>query len=107
MKVTNHFSLIAIIIALFFLTMKIKIDLDFYHFIKLELSDDDAQPILFASKIKSSLLYSFPMLIALAFSIIGLKRQNKFRIFALVLNIITMIYLIIPVGVILATQTKM
>ncbi|MDG4716747.1 hypothetical protein [Winogradskyella marincola] len=106
MKIGKHLSLISILITSFFIIKKAFLDLETYRIIttELESGNGDMQPTLVAGGIKVALLYLIPMLISLILSIIGMKRKNRFYKIGLILNIITIVYLIIPLGLILSTQ---
>ncbi len=105
MRIGKHLSLISVLIALFFIIKKAFFDLETYKLItsELESGNGDMQPSLVAGGIKVTLLYLIPMLISLILSIIGMKRKNRFDKIGLILNIITIIYLLIPLGLILST----
>ncbi len=106
MKIGKYLSLISILIAIFFVIKKILFDLETYKIITAELESEigDAQPTLVSGGIKVALLCLIPMLLSLILSIIGMKRKNKFGKIGLTLNIITIVYLLIPLGLIISTQ---
>ncbi|MBW1294977.1 hypothetical protein [Aquimarina litoralis] len=103
MKIGKYLSMISILIALVFVVLKIQFDVSTFHIMKEIMSKGDSSPKLIAGGIKIVLLYVIPVLISLLLSIIGMKRKNAYRKIALTVNILTIIYLIIPVGLIMST----
>ena len=103
MKIWNHLSLISIVIALCFLILKLTFDFKAYNTITTHLQEGDMQPTLIAGRIKIILLFLIPLFISLIISFIGIKRRNKCRKLAVVINIVTIIYLLIPLGLLLST----
>ena len=103
MKIGKYLSVISIIIAMVFVILKLQFDLLTYQTMNELMSNGDSSPKLIAGGIRTTLLYVFPLLFSLILSIIGMKRKNSLRKLALTLNIITIIYLVIPVGLIMST----
>jgi len=103
MKIGKYLSVISIFTAIVFVILKLQFDILSYETMKEVISNGDSSPKLVAGGIKIVLLYIIPVLISLILSIIGMKRKNNYRKAALILNIVTIIYLIIPVGLILST----
>lgn len=103
MKIGKYASSISAVIAIIIVILKVQFDLAMYNTINDIITNGDASPKLFVGGIKVMLLYGIPTLMSLILSIIGLKKKNKYRKIALVLNILTILYLIIPVGLIVST----
>ena len=103
MKIGKYLSTISILIAIVFVVLKIQFDISTFETMKEIMSKGDSSPRLVAGGIKIVIIYGIPVLISLILSIIGMKRKNKYRKAALTINILTIIYLIIPLGLIIAT----
>ena len=99
----KYFSILSIIIALIIIGLKIEFDISSYYIIKDTIAQSgDMQPTLVAGGKTIILTYLIPLLISFIFSVIGFKKQNKYRRIGLILNILTVVYTIIPIGVILS-----
>jgi heme/copper-type cytochrome/quinol oxidase subunit 2 len=103
MKIGKYLSVISIIIALIVALFKLQFDIHSYETISEALSnaDGDINPTVVAGGIKVLILYFIPVIISLILSFIGYKRKNKHYKLALGINVISILYLIIPVGIIL------
>lgn len=98
----KYFSIVSILIAQIIIILKIDIDFSSYYTIKDAMAQtQDLQPTFFSNQ---NIIITFLMLlvISLIFSVIGFKKQNKYRKSGLLLNILAIIYTIIPVGVMLS-----
>lgn len=104
MRIGKYLSIISIVIALVLIVLKSLTDLSFYNGLIKVFPDDqsDFSPSLVVIGIRHIILFSIPILISLVLSIVGLKKKNKYRKPALIINIFTIVYLIIPIGAILA-----
>ena len=103
-KLGKHLSMLSIIIAVILVLLKIQSDLSFYNSL-IEVFPDgqgDLSPSLVVIGMEYLFIFLLPILVSLTLAIIGMKRKNKHRKLALLINILTIVYLIIPVGVILA-----
>lgn len=105
MKIGKHLSFISILIASFFIVKKAFFDLEIYRILatELESGNGDMQPTLIAGGIKVAILYLIPISISLILSVIGMKRKNKFGKIGLSLNLIAIVYNLIPLSLIFFT----
>ena len=108
MKVEKYLSSTSIVIASVFVLVKLQLDFVTYHTMRKVIVslDGDFSPSIAAGEIKTVALYLIPVLISLILSIIGYKKRNSYRKVALGLNLLTLLYLIIPVGFLLALAQK-
>jgi len=103
MKFGKYLSVISIIIAFVIVLFKLQFDILSYKTINEALSNakGDINPTVVAGGIKVLIIYIIPNLISLILSIIGYRRKNNYWRLALWINILTIVYLIIPIGIIL------
>ncbi len=99
MKIGKYWSIISIIIAVVLIAAKVQFDLSVYGIIKEAIEKyGDVNPSIVAGGMKLVIV----CIVSLTFSIIGMRKQNDYRKLGLGLNIFTIIYLLIPVGFLLA-----
>ncbi|KXX66890.1 hypothetical protein AVL50_30640 [Flammeovirga sp. SJP92] len=60
--------------------------------------DSGISPSFVTGSFKVGLLFALPFLISLTFSVLGYMKRNKFRKWSMLLNVLTLIYLLIPFG---------
>ena len=99
MKIGKYWSIISIVIAVVFLVLKLRTDMSSYIATKEAMVEISNVYVKIVPLVIEPLLVG---LIPLTLSIIGMRKQNNYWQFALGLNIFTIIYLIIPVGLLLA-----
>lgn len=102
MNIGEYLSVISIIVAVIFIILKVQFDLFTYKTMKEVMADGDVSPSLVAEEIRVVFLYLVPVLISLVLSIIGTKKKNSYRKLGLTLNILAILYLIVPVGILIA-----
>ncbi len=104
MKFIKYLSITSIILALVIIFIKLQFDIESYRFMKEIITDSngDISPTVGAGGLKILILLFIPMFISLVISIIGFKKKNIYKKASLILNIITMVYLIIPAGILLS-----
>ena len=90
--------------AFAFILLKLQFDFSTYQTMTevMPTSDGDISPSIIAGGIKVMILYSIPVLTSLILSIVGFRNKNNYRKIALSLNILTIVYLVIPTGILLA-----
>ncbi len=100
MKVGKHLSLISILVASIFIIKKAFFDIETYRILttELESGNGDIQPTLVAGGIKVAILYLIPISISLILSVIGMRRKNKFGKSGVILNLIAIVYHLIPLS---------
>ena len=102
MKISKYLSIISLVIAVIIILLKINFDITFYVVISGVLEDGDVSPAIVAGFIKVIIPCLLPSFIALILSIIGFRRRNGYRKAALWISISSFVYLLIPVGFLLA-----
>ncbi|WP_299680808.1 hypothetical protein [uncultured Dokdonia sp.] len=110
MKITPYLSVISIIIALIVIYFKLQLDISFYDNLKKVYPNEhgDFTPSLVVIGIRTTLVFLIPILTSLIISIKGIKKRNRYRKLALTINILAIIYLIVPVGaIIMVVQSTM
>ena len=66
----------------------------------------DISPSLVAGGVRSTLIYfGLPMIGSLILSIIGIKKRNRFRYLGLILNLIALLYVVVPTGILVMVLT--
>lgn len=97
MKIGKYFSLISTIIAIVCVIHKLQLDIITYNTTLEVISVSEVD---FASTFIPFVMdiYFIITLISLVLSIIGFKKKNHFRKLALGLNILAVVYMIVPVG---------
>jgi len=105
MRLAKYLSTISLVITSVVIILKSFID---YRTFKLvtdlrPTTSGDISPSLFAGSIKISVLvFVLPILISLVLSIIGFKYKNNHRLLALGLNVFAIVYIVVPIGLIIA-----
>jgi len=105
MKPIKYISTISLIIASVVIILKSFID---YRTFKLitdlqTTTKGDFSPSLFAGSIKIAVIvFALPILISLILSIIGFKYKNNYRLLALGLNVFAIVYIVVPIGLMIA-----
>lgn len=103
MLIKNHLSVISICLSLAVLIAKLYIDINIYQLVS---TACDLAPSVLSGGIKSTLSLLFlPILAALLSAGIGYYRKNRFRLVAIGLNLIAIIYTFLPLGMILALDS--
>lgn len=100
MKISNYLSLISLALAIVLIILKLQSDIRTYLAVSDLLAESDISPQIVANGIRNILFYLTPVLLSLVLSIMGMVRRNNYRTIALALNILTVIYHIIPVGIV-------
>jgi len=105
MKIGKNLSAISIMLAMFLIWLKSQWDYAIYMQLREILSgaNGDISPTIVADSLGSLLIYLLLALLSLALSIVGFKRKNRLHKLAIVTNVLALIYLIIPLGLLLGT----
>jgi len=103
MKVKENLSLISIIVGVLLILCKLPSDIHSYQVITAELAKArDISPTISSGGIFASLFrYTVIGVTPLVISILGFRRKNNYRGFALALNLFNLFYLLLPVGLML------
>ena len=106
MKIGQYWSLISIVITAVFFLLKVQFDFTTYYTMKETMANSggDISPSLVAGSLKVVLLFIFPLILSLVLGIIGLRKKNNYRKIALSFNILTIIFLLIPAGILIAVM---
>ena len=97
----NYFSLLSILIALVVIALKIELDLATYHAFQDAVSamQNSVQPAMVVGGL--TFLPISLVVVSLVLAVFGLEKNNKYRFFALTLNVIAIFYLMVPIGMFL------
>jgi len=96
----NYLSLLSILIALVVIALKIELDLATYHaFQDTTATQNTAQPAMLVGGL--TFLPISLIIVSLVLAVFGLEKNNKYRILAITINIITIFYLMVPIGMFL------
>jgi hypothetical protein len=96
----NYFSLLSILIALVVIALKIELDLATYHaFQDAATTQNTAHPAMVVGGL--TFLPISLVVVSLVLAVFGLEKNNKYRILAITINIITIFYLMVPIGMFL------
>jgi len=103
MKINNHFSIISIVIALAIILLKLHFDISTYKMMNemFTKNSDNISASVISGGIRILIFYLILALIAIILSIIGRIKKNRFSQLGLIISIFTIIYLLIPFGILL------
>ncbi|HAA13851.1 MAG TPA: hypothetical protein DCE41_20035 [Cytophagales bacterium] len=100
----KHLSLTALILACLFILFKLWLDVSLYQLMQKLITQEegDISPQVLTGTALVLLPYLVAPLVILIVSIVGYRRQNRFRKPALWLSILGLLYGLVPVGMLLA-----
>jgi glucan phosphoethanolaminetransferase (alkaline phosphatase superfamily) len=107
MKILKHLSLVAVSIAVISIILKIQFDIQSYQVVSEVLTETngDSCPTVLGGGMISTTLYLTLAILSLALSIIGYMKRNQFHKLALWLNILAILYILLPIGIIIGLSS--
>jgi hypothetical protein len=106
MKIGKHLSIISIVIALIIIILKLQIDISYYNGIVKVFPDAQGnftRSLVFMG-LGHLIIFLVPIIISLILCFKGIKKKNSYRKLGLAINILAIIYIIIPVVAIITVM---